>query len=722
MNYLVGDSRLINWPEFPLVRVVIFFMIGIILNSYLEIRLLYSFAISIATLITIVVLQKDRSSKLGVVRTNSFLLLVMFLGMGVIRAGIQNVKIDKHHFSNLISKDNYIVGQLIQDVKRKTSSSTLLSVRSVDGVPARGKLLVYFDKTEDISYKVGDIISVLGSASNIQNNNNPQAFDYRKHLAHKGIIKQVFLRIENHALIKHDRIFLPLHYAHKTRKWALAILKKRLKDQEQFATASAMVLGDRNNITPELQEAFSDTGAVHVLAVSGLHVGIVIMIFNLLFRRIRSKSNRFKVIKFITLTLVVITYALITGASPAVIRAAVMFITLLYGRLWFDNANIYNILAFSALAILMFDPFYLFQLGFVFSYLALVSIVFFQPYFMRFLERWYEPTNWFTLRLMQLITVSMAAQILIFPMSIFYFHKFPIYFILSGVMAVALAPFLLGLGLLLIFTDWVPILGDVIGNLFALLLDFFLAIIYGIQALPFNSVENVWISFSSMVVLYIGILSSMKLLSSDKTGYQEFLNNGKKARKISIGIIWASTFFLFINSTAFTHRVKNHNEMVFYDFKGSTLIDIFEGDNVYTIQSEDIDMSKMIYANRDYRIFHGNPQEKIMDLDSSFMLKTAIHKEGGLMMYGSKKILFAAKILEDKTFPQVSDILLLSHGTDLLPYRFLEVHTTGQVLIDDSIPSKLRNQWRKECQKRNIPVHILRQQGVIRLTTDGARF
>lgn len=715
MKFVDENSRILNWPEMPLARVVILFILGVYASNHFSLPIIYQISTCLFLFTVVCVIHHSDSSVMTVVRWNSIMILILIFCLGFLRYSLQKPYNDKYHYTNRLDlQSNYIVGQIIEDIKKKkASSSSLLAVESINGESCRGKLLIYFNKMDTLlDYNLGDVIAISGVPRDIQSGKNPRSFDYRGYMANKGIEKQIFLRAGSHSLIRRDQIFFPLHYAHQARKWALEVLNIRLPNREEFATASAMVLGNREHISDELQAAFSDTGAVHVLAVSGLHVGIVIMLFNFLFRRTRSESKQYKkVIKFSVLTLVVIAYALITGASPAVVRASIMFSTLLFGRLWFDNTNIYNVLSFSALLILLYNPNNLTDLGFIFSYLALISIVFFQPYFMDLIEKFYEPTHWLSIRIVQLVSVSLAAQILIFPMSIHYFHTFPVYFILSGVMAVAMAPFILGCGLVMIFTSFIPVWIDAIAILFSLLLRFFLGIIYGIQMLPFNSVDNVWISKSSMILIYIIILAVMYLMTNKKTEYQRFLNPKNTARNTSVLISFAAVFGIMLNSIYQTYKVKNHCELIIHDIGGSTLIDIYEGEELYTVESIIEDRTKIKYANRDNRIFHGSPSPSQIEIDSNLTTNTMHLTDNGLLIYKNKVLLFLHLINLEGPFPAESDILVLSHNCDIAPYDILKVHVPSEVVVDSSVPYKTVNQWKKECSKLNISFYDIRKQG-----------
>lgn len=717
MIYTNDYRRLLNWPSFPLVRVAILLILGIYLGTLYPVAPLVSCSVFVSCLVAAKAFDMVKSNSIKYPRFSSVFILISFFLTGYVRVQLENKSHDSSHYIHESCVDCVISGQLINSIQQKENSqSALLMVSGVEDKPARGLLLVYFNKLDTvIDYSIGDRIAIRGTLSEISNSKNPLAFDYQSYMSYKGVERQIFVRAGHHGLQRRDRVFFINHYAFQIRQWAEGILRRRLSNDEHFATASAMVLGNREHISDELQSAFAETGAVHVLAVSGLHVGIIIMLFSLMMRRIGSHSTQNKkMAKFVVLVAVVTAYTFITGASPAVVRAALMFSALLFGRLWYNHTNIFNILAFSAILILIYDPYYLFHLGFLFSYLALSSIVFFQPIFLRWSESIYETKSALGYRIAQLATVSLAAQILIFPISVFYFHKFPIYFLLSGVFAVALAPVLLGAGLLLIICDGIPFLSDVLAVFLQVAMQFFLYGIRAIQSLPITSVDQIWISKTSMILMYIGIFAWMYILGRDRSPYQQFLNPYVGDRKNAVTIMFLSGMGLLLNSCWYDYKIANQSEMVIYDIQKGTMIDFTEGRMSYTLSSDSLEADQVMYASRDNRIYHAaRKREELTIYTDTSLVNIDLHD--GLLTYAGKSIYFAAVHEDSDSIVARSDMLYLSHSTKLRPYRILDVHETTTVVVDRSLSYRTINEWKKECAKRDIAFYNIGNDGPIYL-------
>jgi len=712
MKFQARNNHLINWPEYPLLRITCCFILGIYLSDKvsfsLQYILMYSFTLCSAIVFMTIAFKHSRL----VIRTLSAIILLIGISLGVLRGNLQKGINHSHHYQKYLQKENYLTGRVLSEPKQKKRVSTTLEILQINGETSTGKLLVYFGKGDSlINYQIGDVLNIVGNVQILKDNSNPRAFNYKDHLKFKGIDYQIFLKDGKHKLINENRASPITMTAVKIRQWALAIFENRLKDQDQLATASAMVLGYKDYLSEDLYASFSETGAVHVLAVSGLHVGIICMIFIVFFDRFKSETRIFKAIKLITLLFAVWTYAMVTGASPAVLRSAVMFSLILIGRLWFKGANIYNILAFSALLILLYDPYLLFQLSFQFSYLALISIIYFQPH----IEKLYETKHWITTKIWQLTSVSIAAQILIFPISIYYFNKFPTYFILSGVAAVFLATFILGWGILLLSLNNVPGIGDIIAIGYSKLLEGFIQIIEGIQSLPFNNIEGVYISERSVIILYILIGIIMFIISLKPRQYKDVFHKRLTRKRISKLILASCILLLLCNSILYSYRVYNHKELIVYDISKDTAIDIFCGNTLYTIQSKSIDTKKLDFASKSYRIYNGNPMENPLDNYVVDGNRHLILDDNGSMIFNSKHLLFADKVNLENALPCKSDVLFVVNKTEILPYKLLENHSTLLVVLDNSLSYKIKNQWIKECEKRGIEVHDIRKDGVFRM-------
>ena len=712
MKFQSRNNYIVNWPEYPLLRVTICFIIGIYLSDAFSIPLAYNLYGIVILFLALTSLHYFKSVKsLTVIRIFSLLILGLVISIGVFRGNLKKTLYHPNHFSKHINGQNLLIGKISAELKHKKRISTTIEVSDVDGQKCVGTLLVYFSAVDSsLVYQVGDVIAIMGTVQALQDNANPSAFNYKDHLKYKGIDYHLFLKEGAHVIVEKSKTNTLYGYAQKIRKWALGIFEKRLKDRDQLATASAMVLGYRDFLDAELYTSFSETGSVHVLAVSGLHVGIICMIFIWLFDRFKSEKQVYKAVKLLTLLSIVWSYTLVTGCSPAVLRAAVMFSFILIGKLWFRGVNIYNILSFSALVLLMYDPYLLFQLSFQFSYLALISIVFFQPR----IENSFETKHKFTSKIWKLTSVSIAAQILIFPISIFYFNKFPSYFIVSGIIAVCMATYILGIGLCVLLVDKAPYVGDTLAEVYKHLLDFFISCIQTIHGLPFNTVQDIYISRTSLILFYILILTIMYLLSLKPSGYKDILVQKMKRRKIAFKVIALSSILLMANSIWYTYSTKQFTELIVYDISKGTSIDLFCGSNLYSKNSNDIDVQKIEFASASYRILRNNTKAKSLDLSSESKTPYFELVGNGTMIYKNKCLVFVDHLLPENSFPCESDIVFVVNKTDFLPYDFLQAHHTTLVVLDNSLSYKIKNQWRKECKKRNIKLHDIRKDGVFR--------
>lgn len=712
MNFEARDHFLIPWPEMPLLRFAICFIAGIWVSDHVGANLCVNVAFFWILFTIYFVMQSRRVKSIYIIRYMSVLLWMLAFSTGLIRGELQKVDNDLLHYTQHVSKDNSIMIGVVSEVKRKKRISAMVDVQQIDGHSSRGRLLVYFsEKDSALQYEQGDILILEGNIRFIEDNANPKAFNYRSYMKYKGVPCQVFLKSGMHQRIGYNPPNIFIRTSSVIRQWALSIFESRISDQKQFATASAMVLGYRSDLSKDLYTTFSETGTVHVLAVSGLHVGIICMIIMFIFRRIKKDALWFKLIRLILLITAVWTYALVTGASPAVLRAAVMFSLLLIGKLWFEGVNVYNILACSAILILLYDPYLLFQLSFQFSYLALVSIMFFQP----IIERWIDTRYRITTRIWQLATVSIAAQILVFPISVYHFHQFPTYFILSGVVAVFLAFFILSNGILLLCVDNILFLGDIVATIYSVLLEGFLTIIESIQSLPFNSVRNVSFSLLTVVLLYVVILAIMFLTSIRSRSFKDVIFPKIRRRKIFRWIIYTSTLLLIVNSMFRTYRIKNQSELIIYNIPKAGVLDIFDGVHHYAIQSEDIASEKVEFSCKSYRIYKGSTSPKYVSTFSSIDERYFHLNANGSLIFGEKHLFFADQFDLKSMFPCRSDVLLVINKTNQSPYEILQYHHTDLVVIDNSLPYRLRNQWLKECRLRGIAVHDIRRDGIFRL-------
>ena len=293
----------------------------------------------------------------------------------------------------------------------------------------------------------GDTLLLRGRPTAVAGPLNPEAIDFRSYWAGRGVYHQ--LRLSDGAA------FVALGRGRGSRVIGWAARGEAIREQwlrsmrpflhnDQLAVAAALVLGKRDLLSADVRSAYADTGAVHVLAVSGLHVGIVagLVLYLMGWRRARSPLRRAATAAVAVGA--VWGFALVTGLSPSVQRAALMFSILIAGTLARRSAGSFNLLGAAALVMLLITPSQLFRVGFQLSFLAVAGILVFAPPFLRVAAgagRWLRS-------LWSALSVSTGAQLGTLPLSLHYFRQFPVYFLLSGTLVIVTAYLILSLGLL----------------------------------------------------------------------------------------------------------------------------------------------------------------------------------------------------------------------------------------------------------------------------------
>lgn len=434
---------------------------------------------------------------------------------------------------------------------------------------ANENIIAYFAKTDSAGIlKPGDQIIFFRAPQLITNDKNPYSFDYKSYINRRGIYRQVWLPDASWKKTEVSSSPGLRVVAEKVRDNLLEIYRKNGLLGDEFAILSALTLGYRKSLDPEVRQTFANSGAMHVLAVSGLHVGIIFLAFRLLFSFMkRSKWGR---VGYMLLAIILLwSYAYITGLSPSVQRAAFMFSLVQIGDSLRRPANIYNTLAASAMILLLVNPSLLFEVGFQLSYSAVLGIIYFQPK----LEKLADFKHFILRKAWSLFTVSVAAQIGTFAISAFYFKQFPVWFWISNFVVIPAAFILIVLAALILLFSFIPVLSA----LFTKIAGFAVSIVYTllkfIEELPFAVYSGFnfnWISLMITSVLLIVIIL--------------FIESRKKTFLFAaLGLVVA-----FIFSSAIIRYVQNmRNEMIVYNHR-EPIIHLISGRRNYLVVPDNV--------------------------------------------------------------------------------------------------------------------------------------
>jgi competence protein ComEC len=360
-----------------------------------------------------------------------------------------------------------------------------------------GTVLLYFSKKDfKEPFRYGDVLLLRGSPSPVKPPSNPGEFDLQRHLYFRNIHYQQYITAGNAVLLARNQGNPLIASAINVRLWADKQLKKYVHGERERATASALVLGVADGLDSDLLQAYASTGAMHVLAVSGLHVSIIYWIILLLGKPIE-KLKAGKAILAVSSVILLWIYAFVTGWSPSVLRAVMMFTFVALARPWKQSTNIYNTMAASAFCLLLYDPFFVMSVGFQLSYIAVFGIVFLHPH----LYALWEPKRRIWDETWKVTSVSIAAQIATVPISLYYFHQFPNYFLIANLLVIPASFVVLVAGLAVLPFAIIPFLAKAVGFVLQWTIYIMNNIVMIIGSLPFSQVRNIYIDGSQALLL-----------------------------------------------------------------------------------------------------------------------------------------------------------------------------------------------------------------------------
>jgi len=367
-------------------------------------------------------------------------------------------------------------------------------------VPTRGKAILYLQKDSAASKLLfGDRLMLQAKFSPPERALNPDGFDYAAYLKRQGVGAVCYIPSGSWRMTDRDMVFSIQRQADICRNYLLNIYRKFHIEGDEFAVLAALTLGYTDALQPDLRTSYSATGAMHILSVSGMHVGVVYVVMAFLLSFL-NKNQRQKVIKTIFISLFLWGYAFLSGLSPAVVRATLMFSFVAIATCFERKSQIYNTIFMSAFFMLLYNPNFLFDVGFQLSYSAVLSIIFFQP----IIGKLYIANNKYSKVVWDLFSVSLAAQLGTMPFTLYYFQQFPNYFLLTNFVAIPLSTIVIYLAMALLMTSFVPYLSVVVAFLLKWSLWLLNFLIVWVQNLPY-SLSHISLDIRQTIVLFLAI-------------------------------------------------------------------------------------------------------------------------------------------------------------------------------------------------------------------------
>ncbi len=593
--------------------------------------------------------------------------------------------------NQLNRKDNYFYfikeNQLQQyqvSVKELLKSSAnydryVVEVKRIDEQLSSGKLLLNLKKDSlRTPFDVGENFIFQSKIYKNQIVTHAFQFDYGKYLNRKSIFAQTY--IYNNKIQKLNKIDKNLsYYASKIRSRIVNNLERRNFPDRELQVVNALILGQQQNIEADIVKDYQYAGAVHILSVSGLHVGFIVLFLNFVLKNVyNSRIGNF--FKLVVVLVSLICFAILAGLSPPVVRAVTMFCFISIGIYIRRKTNIYHTLLVSMLLILFFEPSFLFDVGFQLSYLALFFIIWFQP----ILKKFYKPVNPFMKYFWDILTVSFAAQIGTMPLSLYYFHQFPTLFFVTNIVILPTLGILMILGvlvMLLAYIDWVP------GFLIYLLEN-------GVYIN--NIIINRIASFENFVIKNIGMNQAMMLsVFAVIICFIMYLDK-PKLKKFYVFVFSILIFQCCYLYTKF--RIEREEELVFFNDKEISLA-------VNRIGKESV----LITNQEEKRIINNYNLNSYLQYNFSEIAGQQ-HWKNFNYINGFKVFVLNNQIDFNMDFE--TDIVLLSQSPKINLERFIHYHRPKSIIADGTNYKYLINYWRITCNKYKIPFHALGDKGL----------
>lgn len=658
------------------------FILGIIYAEFYKVNSTFLFIIGFLSIVgfgfSLLLKGPQRYSILQWLPT--ILFAIFIFSMGFFFHSQETIEEDNYQgFSGEIESE-YLVRAL--DYSKKSTNSYNLPIEIITRESPRSKKAILFHRNDSLLISPGDVLLVSGNVEKIPPPKNPFAFDYQSYMKRKGISFQLFAK-QVQTLGEED--FSILSTMLKLRMRLLSIFGYYLSGDE-LGIASALVLGYKADLSGDIKSAYAGAGAMHVLAVSGLHVGLVYLFLSRLLSFMDKRRSTF-LVKMIFVVLGILFYAALTGFSPSVTRAAVMFSLMAFGQMLRRHGSIYNIIFVSALGMLVYDTNLLFDVSFQLSYVAVLGIIYLYP----ILFELYQPSHRITHFFWSLVCLSLAAQLSTFPLALYYFNLFPTWFLLTNLIVVPAATLILPGGFLLILAHFIGI-GNGFGFVYSHLISITNDIMFFIEDLPPGKYSSA-LSETQLWLLYAFLLCLVLLI--------------KIPKKI---LLYGSSFSLLILLGSFVREENAQLDNIgFTVFSHKHIALEFHSDqkSVFIADSALLhDHKKRDYLLRSYYLKRGLKEFNFIEIKDDFS-ESFIKKKLELICFNNQLIYL---YIPGKLIPNKVNYLVMTEVMNGVE-ELLELKELKQVIVLKSARPWKESEWLRKLEMNRIPYWSIREKG-----------
>ena len=689
------------WKKAPFVKLLLGMMAGILIQWHFRVAVNFWWIVMTAGLIVVAgffFIPFFNRYKLFFV--SGAAVTFLFLSIGALLTWHKDIRNRPGWFGNSYKETDALVVTLDEPWVEKTKSfkaNATVNYLFHDGnsIPVTGKIIVYFKKDQSAG-QAGSFLPQLAYGSKIifkkplqeiKNSGNPGGFDYKRYALFQGITHQVFLKQDACKVLEGKNESWFKKFIHRSRERVLNVIRKNIPGDKEKGLAEALLIGYKDDLDQRLVQSYTNTGVVHIIAISGLHLGLIYWLLALLLMPLK-KRRKIKWLRPVLIIAGLWLFSILAGAQPSILRSALMFTCMVSGESLSRKTSIYNTMAISAFTLLCINPYWLWDVGFQLSYAAVLSIII----FMRPIYNWFYIKNKVLDAIWKLNAVSLAAQILTVPLSIYHFHQFPNYFLLTNFVAVPLSSIIVLGEIFLCAIAWIPALALLAGKLLHLMIGLMNTWIERIDSLRFslwNSLQISIVQGISLMIFAAGI--SYWLMEKAKRG-------------LMIGLAGLLGFIALRSYSFFSSG--RQQKIIVYNVPQRRAVDFIDGRKYFFVGDSDLVSDDFV---RNFQLKPSRILFRITTSDSSDHFR----QPGNYIQFINKKIILLDSSIhfQPTNNKPVIDLLVISKNPRLYMTKLASALTIKQVVFDGSVPAWKVSYWKKDCDSLHIPWYDVSARG-----------
>mgnify|MGYP000028177938 CR=1 FL=1 len=669
--------------QFPLARVTLVFIIGIVFAYYFQPSPNLVFTYLFVTTLLLGGVYYWSTKRANLVRVFGISVYITAFGIGMSSQTIHTATYQKNHFTQVdaVFEQTHTFNLVLREkLKSSTSSQRYIDlVQQIDTTNCSGKILLNIKKDSlHHSFIIGNRLQIQGNLYPNVTPKNPNQFDYGSYLKNKQIYGQLYADIADikiSAQIEKDIWY----YAAQIRNTIIANLTRDGFNPTELNVAVALILGQQQDIDPEISKDYQYAGAVHILSVSGLHIGFLLLFVTFILKPIPN-NKKGSLLKLIVILCSLWLFGILAGLAPSVVRSVTMFSFVAIGQHLRRSVNIYHTLLVSILLILLVQPGFLFDVGFQLSYLALFFILWFHP----LLSKIWEPKNKISKYIWDILSVSFAAQIGTLPLSLYYFHQFPGLFFITNLVIIPLTGFIMGLGVVVMVLAYFESSPIFLSKGLESSLFIVNKIIHTIAGAEQFIIKDIPFTLVFLLSSYAVVFSTIFWFK--KPHFQ-------RLTAVLVSVILLQIAFLWNKWS-----IENQQEWVVFNSNKNTLIVERKGDDITLFANDSL--SKIGSKNNTINTY----------LVGNFSHLAATKKLKNTAFFNGKRILILDSL---GVYPIHSrpDIVLLTQSPKINLERLIQTTQPKVIVADASNYKNLQKLWEATCLKEKIPFHSTSEKG-----------